>query len=264
MAAHCARIADALQVSGDRVHSWHAGFNPGTAIQGNPDQQLERWGALETLIGSYPGTSRNLSRELPDVPAFQNLGQPADILRRRPDLRSAEFRVSAAYANHAAAVADQKPQLSLNGSLGGSDSSLGKLLDPTRLATTLLGNVSAPIFDAGLRQSAVDAAQSDIDAAYAVYRRTALKAFLEVEDQIDSGAVLKAQEDALLLALEDARQALKFMRFRYESAEVDLLNVLQIQQRVSFIEGQLVSLRRARLVQFLNLSLALGVQPIEA
>ena len=219
--------------------------------------------ALETLIGVYPGTTRIIPNRLPKVPEVQGIGQPADILRTRPDLRSAECRVLAAYANHEVAVADQKPQLSLSGSFGGSDASLSNVLDPMNIASNLLVNVSAPLFDGGLRRSAVDAAEADIDAALATYRRTALTAFQDVEDQIDSGQVLKAQEEALLLALEDARQALKFMRFRYESAEVDLLNVLQIQQRVSFIEGQLVTLRRARLVQYLNLSLALGVPPME-
>ncbi|MEL6686168.1 MAG: TolC family protein [Pseudomonadota bacterium] len=219
--------------------------------------------ALESLIGTYPGTDRTLASDLPNVPDAFGVGAPADILRTRPDLQAAERRVQAAYARHEAAVADQKPQLSLSGSLGGSDASLSNLFDPMNIATNLLANVSAPLFDGGLRQSNVDVAQADIDAALATYSRTALNAFEEVENQIDFGTVLKAREDLLLLALEDARQALKFTQFRYESAEVDLLNVLQIQQRVSFIEAQLVSLRRARLVQYLNLSLALGVPPIE-
>ncbi len=43
---HYSRIAEALQLNRDRVHSWHAGFNPGTTFHGDPDQQLERWGAI--------------------------------------------------------------------------------------------------------------------------------------------------------------------------------------------------------------------------
>jgi outer membrane protein TolC len=93
------------------------------------------------------------------------------------------------------------------------------------------------------------------------YQDIALNAFREVERQIDQGQILEQQEVELTQALSDARDALKIIQFRYESAESDLLNVLSVQQRVSFIEGQLVSTRRARLVQYINLSLSLGITP---
>lgn len=43
---HYARIADALEVNRDRVHSWHAGFNPGTAFTDDPESRLEEWVAV--------------------------------------------------------------------------------------------------------------------------------------------------------------------------------------------------------------------------
>lgn len=217
--------------------------------------------ALEALIGVYPDTDRRLANRLPAVPVSSIAGKPATVLQTRPDVRAAASRVDAAYARHAMAVADQKPRLALSGSLNGSSARLVDIVDPASMAANLLSNVSAPLFDGGLRAARVKAAQNDIDAALARYKRTAIVAFEEVENQIDQGGVLELREEALSSALEDARQALKFTQFRYESADVDLLNVLQVQQRVSFIEAQLVSLRRARLVQYLNLSLALGVEP---
>lgn len=217
--------------------------------------------ALETLIGLYPDTDRALASTLPDVPAFELTDQPVDILRQRPDLQAASHRVAAAYARHDVARAAQKPRLSLGGTFGGSEAQLGDIFDPANLAATLFVNLSAPLFDGGQRGADVAVAKADIDNALAAYRRAAIDAFGDVEDQLDQGYVLRAREAALLSALSDARQALKFTRFRYESAEVDLLNVLQVQQRVSFIEAQLVSLRRARLTQYINLSLALGITP---
>lgn len=217
--------------------------------------------ALEILIGHYPRTDRGLADELPDVPSVASVGQPANILRTRPDLRAAERRVDAAYARHASALAAKKPRLSLSGSLGGSGSQLADWFDPASIAASLLGNVTAPLFDGGLRDADIAIAKADVDAAMATYRETALDAFLEVENQLDEADILRQREAALLSALKDARDALRFTQFRYESAEVDLLNVLQVQQRVSFIEAQLVGLRRARLSQYLNLSLALGIPP---
>lgn len=233
------------------------------ALQQAKGAERQALRALNVLTGSYPETDLTLASDLPPVPVFSALGQPVDILRQRPDLRAAQLRVEAAHARHRSATAAQKPRLTLGGTFGGADAQLGQIFDPAQLASTLFANLSAPLFDGGQRQADVAVAQADIDAALARYRRVALDAFQEVEDQRDQGTVLSAQERALQSALSDARKALKFTRFRYESAEVDLLNVLQVQQRVSFIEAQLVSLRRARLAQYLNLSLALGVPPTD-
>lgn len=220
--------------------------------------------ALEILIGTYPHTSRVMVEELPDVPSLVAIGRPANILVQRPDIEAAQYRVEAAYSAHKSTKAAQRPNLSLGGVIGSNSSSLGQLFDPSAMASTLFANLTAPIFDGGSRKADVAIAQADIDEALANYQDTVLAGLRDVERQIDEGEILAQQETELLQALSDARDALRFTQFRYESAESDLLNVLQVQQRVSFIEGQLVSTRRARLVQYINLALALGVEPGDA
>ena len=217
--------------------------------------------ALNILMGSYPQTERIIDAALPDVPNFTALGKPANILTQRPDVRAAQYRVQATYASHKSTKAAQKPNLSLGGVIGGNSSSLGNLFDPAAMASTLFANLTSPIFDGGARKADVAIAQADIDENLANYQETALSAFRDVERQIDQGQILVQQEIELTRALSDARDALRFTQFRYESGESDLLNVLSVQQRVSFIEGQLVSTRRARLVQYINLALALGFDP---
>lgn len=217
--------------------------------------------ALEILIGGYPHSNRVMASALPNVPMLNAIGKPADILTERPDLRAARYRIDAAYADHKASRAAQKPNLSLGGVIGSNSSSLGQLFDPSAIASSLFANLTAPIFDGGSRKADVVIAQTDIDESLANYQDIALSAFRDVERQIDQGQILSKQETELTQALSDARDALRFTQFRYESAETDLLNVLQVQQRVSFIEGQLVSTRRARLVQYINLALSLGVDP---
>lgn len=220
--------------------------------------------ALEVLIGFYPKSDMFTAAALPEVPKFLAIGQPANILTHRPDLQAAQYRVEAAYAEHKSTKAAQKPNLSLGGFIGSSVSGAGQLFDPSAMASTLFANLTAPIFDAGTRKADIAIAQADIDEALANYQDIALDAFQDVESQIDQGQILVQQETELTQALSDARDALRFTQFRYESAESDLLNVLQVQQRVSFIEGQLVSTRRARLVQYINLALSLGIEPSES
>jgi len=214
--------------------------------------------ALEVLVGRYPDTDRDLPAVLPNVPGLAVAGQPAELLNARPDLKAARARVNAAASRAGSAEAARLPTLTLSGVIGGSSNGLGSLLDPASLATTLLANLAAPIVDGGARQADIDIAQADVDTAMADYRALALDAYGDVERQLDEDAVLRLQETELTQALSNARDALKFTQFRYESGENDLLNVLSVQQRVNFTEGQLVSVRRARLVQYIDLALATG------
>jgi NodT family efflux transporter outer membrane factor (OMF) lipoprotein len=217
--------------------------------------------ALEILVGTYPKADSLAVSALPKLPTFIALGLPANVLTNRPDLQAAQYRVEAAYASHKSTTAAQKPNLSLGGFIGGSSSNLGKIFDPSAMASRLFANLTAPVFDGAKRKADIAIAQADIDEALANYQDVVVEAFREVERQIDQGQILAQQETELTQALSDARDALKFTQFRYESAESDLLNVLSVQQRVSFIESQLVSTRRARLVQYINLALALGIEP---
>lgn len=220
--------------------------------------------ALQILIGAYPEADSFAALDLPDAPALPALGYPADILQNRPDLIAARYRIDASYETHKSAVAAQRPDASLTGIIGGQASQIGRVFDPASLAASLFANVAAPIFDGGARRADVAIARADIEGSIASFQNIALDAFLDVENRIDQNAILTLQEAELSKALADAEDALRFTRFQYESGESGLLNVLQVQQRVSFIEAQLVSTRRARLVEYVNLALALGQQPIAA
>ena len=220
--------------------------------------------ALQILIGAYPEASSFAELVLPDAPALPALGYPADILQNRPDLIAARYRIAASYEVHKSAIAAQYPDISLTGIIGGQAGEIGRVFDPASLAASLFANVAAPIFDGGLRRADVTIARADIDASVANFQNIALDAFLDVENRIDQNAILELQEAELDKALADAEDALRFTRFQYESGESGLLNVLQVQQRVSFIEAQLVSTRRARLVEYINLALALGQPPLTA
>jgi NodT family efflux transporter outer membrane factor (OMF) lipoprotein len=217
---------------------------------------------LEVLTGDYPKADKLSSTSLPTLPALDVIGKPADLLTQRPDLQAAQFRVRVAFRTHEASRKAKLPDLSLSGRLGGQSNVLGQIFNPTSIASTLLASVTAPIFDGGARKADISIAQSNIDEALADYQDLALQAFRDVEQQLDQGHILSDQELSLEQALESANKALQFTEFRYESAETDLLNVLSVQQRVSFIEAQLVSTRRARLVQYVNLALATAVEPL--
>ena len=123
---------------------------------------------------------------------------------------------------------------------------------------SVIGSVLQPIFDAGLRDAVEEEADATQRAATALYASTALNAFREVEDNLDQVQVLAERELLLELAAEESGTAYALAQLQYDEGEIALIDVLNIQQRLFAAERDLVSVRRARVEQWVSLNLALG------
>jgi multidrug efflux system outer membrane protein len=189
------------------------------------------------LVGSTPGQLGGLAdgatATLPAVPVLPAAGVPADLLERRPDVRAARRRVEAADHRVAAAVADRLPALRLQGSLSLSSSTLADLI-ATPL-WSLLGAITAPLFDNGRRAAAVDQQHAVVSERLAGYGQAMLTAMTEVE------AALAQEQHQLALVVELTAQrelaaaTLREARDRYREGQIDylpVLSALQAEQRV--------------------------------
>ena len=214
--------------------------------------------ALEILLGRYPAADLEVRDALPEAPPPPPAGVPSEILERRPDIISAERNVAAAFNALDSAKAAKMPAVSLTSNIGGSSGSLANLLDPANIAWTVAGNLVAPLFDGGARQSQVEISNAEQKQAVAAYGQTALEAFGEVETALDQGVVLKERTTSLAEAAKEAREAYRVARLRYDEGETDLIDVLSIQQRVFAADSSLVSIERLLLEQRVSLNLALG------
>ncbi len=220
--------------------------------------EIEALRALEALVGRYPAGLLDTADVLPKLPSAPGAGLPSELLERRPDVIASERDVAAALNSLTVAKAARLPSISLSTSAGGSSGALENVLDPANIAWTLAGNLLAPIFRGGALDAAVDAADADVDAAIAVYADTAINAFTEVETALDRGVFLRARREALEVSADRSRNALRLSNLQFSQGEIDLFDVLGIQQRVFGAESNLLSLRRAQLNQYIELSLALG------
>ena len=214
--------------------------------------------ALEVLLGRYPADKVGLGARLPQAPPPPPAGLPAQLLERRPDVIAAERRVAAAFANLDQTKAAQLPQVVLTAAGGGTSTDLGDILNSGNLLWSIIGDVLQPIFDAGLRGAQEDEADANRRAAIALYTSTALDALRDVEDNLDAGQVLAERELILETAAEEAGTAYALAQLQYEEGEVDLIDVLNFQQRLFSAERNLVTLRRQRIEQWVALNLALG------
>ncbi len=162
----------------------------------------------------------------PDVP----IGMPADLLRRRPDIREAEADLHEATAETGVAVADFFPDVQLSASASFQALQFKNLNEFKALTYAFGPNISIPIFEGGQLhgQLALRQAQQKEDAIN--YARTVLTAFY----QVDNALIAYNQEHATLAQLgidtQQSQIALTLAEDQYKQGLADYLQVLDAQQ----------------------------------
>ncbi len=217
------------------------------AISGQ--QQVRR--ALEILLGRYPAGEIETATELVPVPPTIEVGIPANLLERRPDIIAADRRVAAAFFLTEEARLAKLPSFSINAGVGGSSDLSGLIGDLS------LGLV-APLYTGGALEAQLDIATADQEAAIAAFGITLLGALEEVEAGLTNEALLARREAFLQLAVDNNSHAYDLARVQYNVGQIDLLSVLQMQTRWIGARTGLLRVKNARLAERINLHLALG------
>lgn len=139
--------------------------------------------ALSTLLGTPAGEFRMPAGHLQDRVQFPEVpsGLPSALLKRRPDIVAAEFRVLEAYNLEGQAKLAQLPSVSLTGRGGSSSFALTDLLKTFTFG--LLPSINFPIFDPSVK-ARVKTSEAEAKVAEAQYRKTVIAAFEEVENAL--------------------------------------------------------------------------------
>lgn len=185
-------------------------------------------------------------------------GLPADLLVRRPDLRSAEAQLAAANANVAVARAALLPSISLSGSAGLASGVLINFLNAPTAAFALGASVLQTIFDGGRLRGQVDVATSRERELVENYRRAVLAGLADVESALAAGSRTADQEALQVKVVEEGRISLRLAEVRYREGADDLLTLLDAQRTLFQAEDQLAQTRLARLQASIGLFKALG------
>ena len=206
--------------------------------------------ALEVLLGRYPSAELETADALVAVPPPIPAGIPADIVARRVDLIAAERRVAAAFFASEDARLARLPSFSLTG-IAGTTALTNEL-------TQLSAGLFAPIFTGGALEAQVEIANTNQQAAIAAYGLTLLTAYSEVENALNNESLFAERQQFLEKAVADNSAAMKLTMEQFNVGRVDMLSVLQIQARVLAARSALIGIQNQRLVQRINLHLALG------
>ncbi len=198
------------------------------------------------------------SRPMPAVLAEAPVGLPADLLRRRPDIRLAERNLAAASADVGVAVAEQYPRLTLVGSGGWDSIHPGSLTEAASRFWNVGPQLSLPLFNAGRLHNQVKANEAARDLALANYRQSVLTALADVETTLLRYGEENRREAALAASLRESERqtALAEQRVRAgESAQTDTLASRQLQAQA---REQWLASRQAQAANLVALFKALG------
>jgi len=213
---------------------------------------------LEILMGRYPGRELPDPEILPGVPAAIPGGVPSEVVRRRPDLAAAERRLAAADQRFLFARRSLYPRFTLTASGGTASAGLSDLVDGNFSVWSLAGGLFQPLFQGGRLRAAVDAADAGTREALETYVSGVLQAYGEVETALAAEQYLARQVDRLSESSVQSAAARKLAQERYESGLEDYVTVLEAQRRELTSQAALLEVQRLRLVNRVDLYLALG------
>lgn len=214
--------------------------------------------AIELLVGRYPSASLDPGRVLPPLPGPVPAGLPSQLLERRPDVQAAERRVAAAFYRTEEAKAARLPAISLTASINTISSDVFVLQQRDNPVWGLGLNLVAPIFNAGALQAQVDVRSAEQKAAIAEYGRIGSRAFGEVEGALSQSFNLDNRAEVLMRAVRANENALGYARVRFNVGSTDQRAVQQQLLALHAARTSLAQVQAERLVQRVNLYLALG------
>lgn len=209
--------------------------------------------SLEILLGRYPAASIAKGRRgLPSLPGGSvATGIPSSLLERRPDVRSAEMLVDAAYENVKSARAARLPSLVLS-------AGAANLLSPATFISQVMAGITAPIFTGGRLEAQEQIASARQQQALGNFASISLQAFREVESSLSNERYLTQQERELRTAESRLKAASKGAEGRYDQGVITILELQQIRSRDFQTRSQLLGVRFELLRQRLALYRALG------
>jgi multidrug efflux system outer membrane protein len=203
------------------------------------DEALNR---IAVLLGEQPGgihAELASRRPIPVTPESVAVGIPADVLRRRPDLRRAERELAAQTARVGVATADLYPKLTLSGSIGLESFSFGDLFSAG--IRSFMGGpaITWPIFRGGAIRQQIEVQSALQEQALIKYETTVLTALEEVENVLTAYAEEQSRRDALAAAVDAAEQAARLAEHKYEAGLTDFTGVLDAQRSLFAFREQL-------------------------
>jgi len=213
---------------------------------------------LERLVGEYPKGELLVNANLPLLTNDIPVGLPSELISRKPELKASWYQLLSQDAGLAYAHKQRFPSIVLSGSVGDSTADIGDLLSGSSLAWSLLGSVTAPIFNAGRLKANEEKTRIELKQGEQLYLDTLYSAFSDVENAITTEKSLKHSYYTMLAAQENAKVASTLSFEQYQSGLVTYTTVLDAQKRSFDAQSTLIKIKNQLIANRINLHFSLG------
>jgi multidrug efflux system outer membrane protein len=216
---------------------------------------------LGVLTGQQPDALRELltpTRALPELPQLTAVGDPAALLRRRPDVRVAERELAASTALVGVAIADLFPKVTFTGNFSYAAAEPGQLGSSASRGYTIAPGITWAAFDLGRVRAEVAGSRAHADVALAGYEQAVLRALEETENALITHARTRDSLSDAAAAAAASQTAARIARTRYEGGMVDFLDVLDAERTQLAEEDRLAQSRTDAATSLVAVYKALG------
>ncbi|MDX1388625.1 MAG: efflux transporter outer membrane subunit, partial [Acidobacteriota bacterium] len=216
---------------------------------------------LAVLLGQDAGSLQaelGTAGPIPTPGESIGTGLPADILRRRPDIRRSERLLAAQTAQIGVATADLYPRFSIGGFIGLQSRSLASLFDGSSVTFGLGVPIKWNIFNGGRVRANIRVQDEKANQRLLQYRKSVLVAVEEVEDAIAGFNLNRTRGELLEEATAAIGEAVELVLVQYENGLTDFNNVLVTQRDLQFQQDRLVATETDAVLNLIALYKALG------
>lgn len=214
---------------------------------------------LAVLLGRQNQSLNELNTQVsfPDV-LLPLTTLPKQDLARRPDLQAAFYALKATEFEVDVAYKALLPSISLSASLSDNASTPSQALFTNPL-WSLLGQMTAPLFQGGALRAQVEDAKLTSANAWWQYRETLLTAVQETQNALDSETALSARISHTNVAIANAERSVSTIEGQYRQGLADILDLLSVYDTRFNLQAQAVELHAQKLQNRIDLGLALGL-----
>ena len=202
--------------------------------------------AMSVLIGETPGDVEprvKKHQRLPRVPAEVAVGVPADLLRRRPDIRAAEYQAAAQSAQIGVAQADLYPAFTITGAVAVKSSDIGNLFSRGSFDGFINPGFTWNFLNYGRLRNNVRVQDAEFQELLLNYKNTVLNAYSEVETALVSFLKAKQQVVYLRRAVAAAQRAEGVVLDQYRDGTASYDRVLDSQRQLLLSQSRLLAAR---------------------
>lgn len=227
-------------------------------LQAEVNIALNRLGVLTNQPSPELKAQLAQSQSLPSLPTAVAVGNPLEMLKRRPDIRRAEFALRGAVAEYNVRVADLYPRVTFNGGLGYLSSDWSRLGEDETERFSFAPSIHWAAFNLGRVQAQIDAADARTQTRVAEFELSLLRALEETDNALQNFSREEERRARLQDAAQASTQAARFARQRFEIGTSDFLSVLDAERSQLDISAQLAQSETQLLLNLIAVYKALG------